>query len=117
MWIYLRDAALSVVAHFTNPDVVLVRSRFDGDIQAVFPSVDVEYTPTFDYPYRALVDRHFFAETIASEAANIDYTNFKNSVSGHDRHETYWSVYQATLRSQRRRPIAEQYAFDLDTPF
>ena len=57
MWIFLNNAALSIVAHRTQPKTLVVRSRVSGDIEAVFPAVAVSHTPNADYAYRANVAR------------------------------------------------------------
>jgi hypothetical protein len=41
MWVFLNDSFLSIVAHRTEPGVLLVRARTAGDIEAVFPQAHV----------------------------------------------------------------------------
>ena len=41
MWIALNDSFLSIVATPEDPDTLVVRARFKGDIEAVFPGADV----------------------------------------------------------------------------
>ena len=55
MWVFLNDAALSIVAQRERPDCLLVRGRVAGDIEAVFPKAHVTVTPDADYRYRASV--------------------------------------------------------------
>lgn len=98
MWIFLTNAFLSVVVFRDDPAMFLVRARTKGDIERIFPFHDVEYTPEFDYPYRALVDKYTFADTIAQQAVSIDYDNFKGAVRDRDRHDKYFSVWSVMRR-------------------
>ena len=52
MWIFLKDAFLSVVANRDDPNCLLVRGRFAGDIERTFPEADVVETPHADYRLR-----------------------------------------------------------------
>lgn len=84
MWIFLNDAALSIVADRNNSANLLVRARVPGDIEAVFPEAQVTKTPDADYRYRAFVGRGEVADAIANRVAAIDYDNFKDSASAVD---------------------------------
>jgi hypothetical protein len=94
MWIFLNDAFLSIVRDKDNPSNLLVRARHHGDIRRVFPELKVVITPEADYRYRALVPRTLVAEKIASQIAEIDYTNFKDSVTDESRHFVYFQVWR-----------------------
>lgn len=37
MWVFLNNSFLSIVAHRDKPDVLIVRARRAGDIEAIFP--------------------------------------------------------------------------------
>lgn len=76
MWICLKDAFFSVVEHFDDDSLVLVRARFPDDIHKVF-GYDAEHTPQNDYPYRTTMSKTEFAQTLSQEAASINYNNFK----------------------------------------
>lgn len=105
MWIMLSDAFLSIVAS-EFPDDLLVRARARGDIEKVFPRVDVEFTPKGDYHYRATIARQTVCDKIVTEIVNIDYPNFKNSVAEKDRHDAYlrcWGVMAAFQSEQGRK--------------
>lgn len=100
MWIYCNDAFLSVVEHHDDARLLHVRGRRAGDIEAVFPGVEVRHTPHGDYRYRADLERQAVADAVAQRVASIDYTNFKGSVADHDRHDAYLDVWQASQRLQ-----------------
>ena len=80
MWLFLNDAMLSVVAHRTKPQHLLVRARILGDLERVFPGAKVTRTPDADYLYRAVVTRKRVAAAIGSELQAITYPNFKGSI-------------------------------------
>ncbi len=80
MWIFLNDAFFSIVEDRTDPAKLLVRARFRGDIERVFPDATVAETAEADYRFRAPMSRMSVAVKIAELATAIDYTDFKNSV-------------------------------------
>lgn len=102
MWIFMSDSLLSIVAHKSNPNILLVRARAEGDIEAVFPDAQVFHTPSNDYAYRAFLPRQVVAVVMATQISNIDYTNFKNSVQDNERHGFYFAAYNAVFNLGRR---------------
>jgi hypothetical protein len=56
MWIFAQEGFLSIVKDLRS-DRLLVRGRFKGDIEALFPGVVVEETEQSDYRYRTRLDR------------------------------------------------------------
>jgi|SRR6516225_3726716 hypothetical protein len=103
MWIFLKNAFLSIVQYEGHPDVLLVRSRIVGDIERVLPEAEVTHTPESDYAYRALVRRHEVAQRLARAAEEIDYANFKNSVAELDRHAAYLKIWTVMREFQKRK--------------
>lgn len=98
MWIFLNNACLSIVAHRDNPEKLLVRARFQWDIEEVFNGVDVVETPNADYRFSAEVDRERVAEVLAAHVEAIEYDSFKSSVRSSWRHDLYlkvWSILRA----------------------
>ncbi len=108
MWIFLNDAALSVVEDRADPKRLLVRSRVKGDIQTALPLADVFEDLEADYRYRAFVPREDLKDALARAVDGIDYANFKGSVKQRRRHLAYMDVWGAMARvygaygSQRR---------------
>jgi hypothetical protein len=100
MWIALNDAYLSIVSHPKRSDLLLVRARLKGDIEAVFPRAKVHRTPERDYLYRACIPRTVVAKEIATRLVAIDYGNFKDSVRRHDRHAAYAKMWGVALNMQ-----------------
>jgi hypothetical protein len=103
MWIFLNDAFLSIVDKGGDGNTLLVRARKAGDIERVFPDARVVQGEGTDYAFRARIEREEVAEKIADAARNIRYSNFKNTVKEHDRHDAYIDVWQAMYAFQRRR--------------
>lgn len=109
MWVYLTDALLSIVAHRDRPADLLVRARFDGDIEAVFPDAVVSETPAADYRFRATLPREVVARAIAERAAAIDYPNFKATLPHRTRADlaradAYHAAHSAALAAQDKAP-------------
>jgi hypothetical protein len=103
MWIFLKNAYLSIVANRDDPGTLLVRGRRPDDIEQVFPGATVTVTPHADYRYRTVLPRQAVAGTIASAVAAIDYDNFKSGVDEIDRHDAYLGCW-AVLREWQGKP-------------
>lgn len=103
MWIFLKDAFLSIVDKDVDDDSLLVRARVAGDIERVFPGAKVTESPRNDYRYRAKVRRKAVGEALAAAVESIDYPNFKATVKEDDRHDAYLGVWQVLYRWQAER--------------
>ena len=101
MWIFTSNSFLSIVEHDQDSGLLHVRARFPGDIQEVFPGADVIETPSADYRFRTSLPRERVAETVARLAREIDYDNFKNSVSDAHRRDEYIKVWEVMWRAQQ----------------
>ncbi len=110
MWIMLNKSFLSIIDPDANysgggskGEVLLVRGRIRGDIEAIFPGARVTETPDRDYRYRAQIMRSDVAAAMQKAVADIDYSNFKGSVKETGRHDAYMDVWTAMHNEQRRR--------------
>jgi hypothetical protein len=101
MWIFTSNAFLSVVADQQRPGHLLVRARFKGDIQDVFPAAKVMTTPDRDYRFRTSLPRGEVADRLAGLAHKIDYPNFKNTVRKPRLHEVCSRVWGILFRAQQ----------------
>lgn len=112
MWICQSRAFLSIVAHRTKPDHLLVRARVDGHIQEVFgQDVEVYHKPGGDYAFRADLTREFVAVVIGTNVRNISYGNFKDSVKDnalHDAYSGFWSI-MYRLQSHLLKPVRHAF--------
>ena len=89
MWIFCKFGFFSAVQHRDKPNTLLVRGRFDGDLDRLLNSLSPEdrtlcspvaETPNADYFYRMEMPKHIFAKAVGEIAEEIDYGNFKDSV-------------------------------------
>lgn len=106
MWICLNRAFLSVVHKDCADDELLVRARRQGDIERVFPGVQVRKTPANDYLFRAVVKRERVAAALAKLVGELNYDNFKNSVRESDLHRAYGRVWHVMSDVQPGGPYA-----------
>ncbi len=112
MWLITTQGFYSAVEHRDDPDVLIVRTRAQADIEALraqIPSIEPFEDPTADYRWRALVRRVDWVGAVSELAAEIDYPNFKNAVGerqGHGRASIYSKVWKALvgLRERPARP-------------
>ena len=103
MWIVLNKSFLYIVENRNNNKELLVRSRIKGDIEKVFPNSNVFEDNNADYKYRSYLDREEVAYNISQELLNINYDNFKKSVSKEDglRINAYMDVWSALYKMQK----------------
>lgn len=80
MWIMTPNSYVSIVAHRTMPDAVMVRARLRGDIQRLFGKVHVVETPEGDYRFRTVVSRRVAAGVIGDAVAGNSYPNVKDAI-------------------------------------
>ena len=113
MWIFMSDSALSIVKFEGDSalgDVLLVRSRNKGDIEKFIDlgvsdkalgakrTLEVFSIESADYRWRLMAPRWLVNECIAQYVANIDYPNFKNSVTDKRRKFAYTDVWNAMFQ-------------------
>jgi len=110
VWIFAKKGFLSIVAHRDRPGFLLVRSRYKGDIESLFPGFDseaspyeIEETAAADYRYRCTLPYEIVASIIHDQVAAIDYPNFKNEISEPGRHTDYTRVWGVMAGAQDRR--------------
>lgn len=119
MWIFGTDWFVSVVAHRTQPDMVLVRARLHDDLKRFLrlgyskkkmPKIWADKNA--DYRFRALVPQAAVADMAQKAVQEIDYDNFKNEASkrskinneGPERGWALHSVWDAMFDLQEPRP-------------
>jgi hypothetical protein len=96
MWVFLNDGFLSIVQpkkQTPGQDILCVRARKEGHIQAVFGDVEVIKTPKADYLYRAFIPRAVVAQIIAQRLRNLAYSNFKDSIPDDEYHDACAEVW------------------------
>jgi hypothetical protein len=110
MWIFLNNSFISIVEYQpVEEDVrnhLLVRARAEGDLESFLLGASTEKAKDWitdcsvftdnaaDYHYRLIAPKWLVAECLATHVTNIDYPNFKNSVSNARRRDNYMDVWR-----------------------
>lgn len=102
MWLFLSDAMLSIVQKPGDKEVLTVRARIKGDIEAVFPEAKVVEGGGTDYRFRAKIPREEVATAMAEQVRNLSYANFKGSVHEDARHPAYMDVWDVMYLYQEK---------------
>lgn len=115
MWIFTNDAMVSVVKFAGSSTDVLVRARVQGDIERFFDKVNadlnVEFDETADYPFRARVSRIRFLHALVNAGLDVNYLNFKESITNRHRYQAYWYVWTVLLdKLQTINSLYKRYA-------
>ena len=102
MWIFLNNSFLSIVENRNNKEELLVRSRVRGDIDKIFPDSNIFEMENSDYKYRSYIKKIEVSEKIREIVTNINYDNFKNSISKYEdqRHSSYLNVWNEMRKLQ-----------------
>lgn len=100
MWIFTSKSFISIVQKPGDTDLLTVRARIIGDIEAVFPGARVEVNQGTDYKYRAKVPRQEVATALHDQVMALTYSNFKNTVKEKKHHLAYMDVWTVMYRAQ-----------------
>ncbi|MBL0245043.1 MAG: hypothetical protein IPQ22_13960 [Rhodoferax sp.] len=100
MWIFTSKSFISVVQKPGDTDLLTVRARIKGDIEAVFPDAKVEVNKGTDYKYRDKVPRQEVATALHDQVMALTYSNFKNTVKEKKHHSAYMNVWSAMNAAQ-----------------
>lgn len=103
MWIFTKDAFISIVDKGAKPGDLMVRGRADGDIERVFPNAKVVKGAGTDYLFRASIPRKEVAGVIAQQIMDISYPNFKGATTEDDRHDAYFGAWRSMMAFQIKR--------------
>lgn len=109
MWVFLRNAFLSIVEDRADFNRLMVRARIRGDIERVFPNAAIIEMDNADYRFRAFINREEVANAIMGEVLSIDYPDFKSRVAVDDpgRKGFYSEVWGVMNRAQSHYLTAE----------
>jgi hypothetical protein len=112
MWIFAKMGFLSVVEHSDDPNKLMIRARFQEDIEELCKrirgldgsqEVAWQETPEGDYRYRVTCGREIIAKLVQQLVREIDYTNFKQSVHGSPaRDRAYMACWSALHHAQQQ---------------
>jgi len=76
MLIFSKNGFVSIVQHNRLVDSLLVRARFEGDIEALIPNAEVRMTEYADYLYRTTILKERFSDIMRERVMGIDYDDF-----------------------------------------
>jgi len=101
MWLFSKSGFVSIVEHYQDPDILIVRSRVEADLAPfALEGYMIEHTPSNDYGYRMFLPRAFVVVTISTMVSKIDYFNFKNTVADKQRSKIYMRIWSVALGLQ-----------------
>lgn len=100
MWLFTQDGFFSLVQDRNEPKNLLVRARVKGDIERYWPDATVKMTPNADYLFRASISKASVAKVMQKAILDIDYDNYKDNISDHDRSVWYFRVWEAMSELQ-----------------
>lgn len=112
MWVCLNNAFLSIVNKGGDGGDLLVRARRRGDIERVFPDAAVVEREGTDYEFRAHVSKAVVASAMVDLVQEIDYSNFKSSVTDTPLHDAYMDVWLAMNKLQEWLPYRSRLDYD-----
>jgi hypothetical protein len=99
MWFCFNDAFVSVVEMKNKPGLLMVRARAHEHLTNLFGTEEygaVHTTPEHDYRYRVYCTKEEWAAIVSKRIAEINYTNFKDSVKDdklHTLYEDFWFLH------------------------
>ena len=64
MWLYTHKGFLSIVQDFRDENKVVVRGKYQEDIQAYFPDALVEIDTGIDYKFRTILPKEQVADRL-----------------------------------------------------
>ena len=106
MWLFTRQGFISAVENRDNPETIVIRARDPEHLREMFPTEPILETEESDYPIRLYIERARFADWLARQAYDLDYTNFKDSIPSdqetyHDACVAVWEQMQALEKRHR----------------
>ena len=121
MWIFTRNAFLSVAQHPVDDRLVVVHGSIEGDIERIFPGVEVGQHIDTDHRFSATVPVDRVLAAMQVEMKRVNYDELHSAVEEVSRWHAYISVWLAMYEEQTRRTDVEEKkekkskTFDLDT--
>ena len=103
MWIFLRNAFVSVVQDRADAKRLLIRARCREHLETVAGGATILETPERDYRYRCSVERDEFADLIREHVHDIAYPNFKDNIPDPNYRWAATNVWQERRRLQEEQ--------------
>lgn len=93
MWIFTNKGFISAVKSDEQPDTMLIRARVKDHLEAILPDDNIIITPENDYRYRCIISKARFVDLVAQLAQDVDYPNFKNTLTDQAYHSAAAKVW------------------------
>ncbi len=103
MWIFTKDAFLSLAQHPVDDRLLVVHGSFEGDIERIFPGVEVGTNRNSDHRFSAVVPVERASQVILNNLRNINYDNLQSAVEDLARWHAYVTVWVTMFEEQERR--------------
>lgn len=81
MWICTNQGFVSIVETKKDKRMLQIRARKRKHLRALFPKEEIIETFDSDYRYRVVMPRVVVEAWITRQVHDLDYTNFKDSVT------------------------------------
>ncbi len=94
-WTFVANRFLGIGQKPGATDVLTVRGRIAGAIEAVFPDAQVDEGSGTEYRFRARIPRDAVAAVVAAQVTSLSAANFSASVRDAARHAAYREVWDA----------------------
>lgn len=101
MWVFMNSGFVSVVKDREDGSRLIVRARRPEVLKSLFPDEGIAVSDHSDYRYRTHVSRHQFVAVMSRAIQEIDYSNFKSSVSDCEILQLYHEIWALGLGYQR----------------
>jgi len=118
MWIFTNVGYISIVENSDNSNEVMLRARARKDLDTFrtlyLPTnaPKVKFYQTNDYPYRITIKKEDCALAMANAVRNIDYANFKSSVTkkqGWERSSIYMKIWSLLMGIEKDKGRINHY--------
>jgi hypothetical protein len=106
MWIFTETGFVSAVKTPLEEGKYAIRARDEESLAGLIEATGAELITTShtDYKYRVILEPEQFVSWLTDQAANIEYTNFKNRVAqtrSYKYTEALHDVWSAMWKTQR----------------
>ena len=95
MWVFLPEGFVSVVAHRTEPDNLMIRARNADHLDNLFPGCEVTKLNDADYRYRTVLPRTDVDIMLSKHIEQMTYDNFKSSIDEYEYHRACSRTWEA----------------------
>ncbi len=103
MWIFTRESFLSFAQHPVDDRLVVVQGSIEGDIERIFPGVEVGQNRNSDHRYTAVVPVERASVAMLNSLKDINYDDLQSAVEDLARWHSYVSVWVTMFEEQERR--------------